>query len=193
MTNTHEYNLRRLAVVLNDSNDALTIQDLDGQILAWNKGAERMYGYEQDEALRMNIANLVPSESKENSLAYLQAIAEGRLVESFETQRLTKEGRVLDVWLVITCLKNDEGVIDAIATTERDITPIKAELARLRSFLPICAACKCIRDDEGYWHQIDQYISDHSEILFSHSLCPKCAEELYPGREIYKKMKAHNK
>jgi hypothetical protein len=54
----------------------------------------------------------------------------------------------------------------------------------LSGFLPICASCKKIRDDKGYWNQVEVYIRDHSEAEFSHGLCPECATELYPG--IYK-------
>jgi hypothetical protein len=50
----------------------------------------------------------------------------------------------------------------------------------LSGFLPICSACKRIRDDKGYWNQIESYIRDHSEAEFSHGICPDCAKELYP-------------
>ncbi len=50
----------------------------------------------------------------------------------------------------------------------------------LKGFLPICASCKNIRDDKGYWQQIESYIRDHSEAEFSHGICPECAEKLYP-------------
>ena len=50
----------------------------------------------------------------------------------------------------------------------------------LRGFLPICASCKKIRDDQGYWSQIEEYISLHSEAQFSHGICPDCAVKLYP-------------
>ncbi|NTV42810.1 MAG: sensor with HAMP domain protein, partial [Syntrophobacteraceae bacterium] len=46
--------------------------------------------------------------------------------------------------------------------------------------LPICAACKRIRDDNGYWQQIEAYIRDHSQAEFSHAICPECARRLYP-------------
>lgn len=51
----------------------------------------------------------------------------------------------------------------------------------LNGLLPICANCKKIRDDKGYWNQIENYIRDHSEAEFSHSICPDCIEKLYPG------------
>lgn len=51
---------------------------------------------------------------------------------------------------------------------------------QLSGFLPICASCKKIRDDKGYWNQIESYIQNHSEAQFSHSICPDCAKKLYP-------------
>jgi len=58
------------------------------------------------------------------------------------------------------------------------------EIKKLRGFLPICANCKKIRDDRGYWTQVEVYISKHSEAEFSHGLCPECSKLLYPG--LYK-------
>lgn len=187
MKNGIDENSRRLSVVIKDSNDAITIQDLHGNILAWNRGAEKIYGYSESEALAMNIGQIVPQDIKNEALRYLEQIASGEIIESFETQRISKNGQVLDIWIVITCLRDDSDTIDSIATTERDITHIKNELREkekevkiLRGFLPICASCKEIRDDKGYWHQIESYISDHSEAEFSHGICPKCAKKLYP-------------
>jgi hypothetical protein len=54
------------------------------------------------------------------------------------------------------------------------------EIKTLKGILPICASCKKIRDDTGYWNQIESYIKEHSEAEFSHGLCPDCAEKLYP-------------
>lgn len=64
-----------------------------------------------------------------------------------------------------------------------DLEKALAEVKRLSGMLPICASCKKIRDDEGYWRQIEAYISSHSEAQFSHGICPECAMELYP--ELY--------
>jgi hypothetical protein len=57
------------------------------------------------------------------------------------------------------------------------------EIETLRGIIPICANCKKIRDDNGYWNQIEKYIMDHSEAYFSHSLCPDCIKQLYPELE----------
>ncbi len=60
-----------------------------------------------------------------------------------------------------------------------------AEVITLRGIIPICSSCKKVRDDKGYWNQIESYIRDHSEADFSHSICPECAKELYPDLKIY--------
>ncbi len=60
-----------------------------------------------------------------------------------------------------------------------------AEVKVLRGFLPICASCKKIKDDQGYWKQIEEYIALHSEAEFSHGICPDCARKLYPELDIY--------
>lgn len=63
----------------------------------------------------------------------------------------------------------------------RELDLARDEVKVLSGFLPICASCKQIRDDKGYWTQIEAYISDHSDAEFTHSICPKCAKKLYPN------------
>jgi len=60
-----------------------------------------------------------------------------------------------------------------------------SEVKTLRGFLPICSSCKKIRDDTGYWNQLEAYIHNHTEAQLSHSICPDCAEKLYPVLKIY--------
>ncbi len=66
-----------------------------------------------------------------------------------------------------------------------------AEVKELKGLLPICSSCKKIRDDSGYWNQIESYISDHSKAEFTHGICPDCARKLYP--EFYKENNEKNK
>jgi hypothetical protein len=56
-----------------------------------------------------------------------------------------------------------------------------SEIKKLRGILPICASCKKIRDDKGYWTQVETYIRDNTGTEFSHGICPDCAEKLYPA------------
>lgn len=62
-----------------------------------------------------------------------------------------------------------------------DLREASAKIKTLDGLLPICASCKKIRDDTGYWNQLERYITDHSEAKLSHGICPDCAEKLYPG------------
>ncbi len=76
------------------------------------------------------------------------------------------------------------------AVRERDkliveLTDTLKRIKQLRGLIPICSHCKKIRDDKGYWNQLEAYIRDHSEAEFSHGICPECARILYP--ELYKK------
>jgi PAS domain-containing protein len=72
--------------------------------------------------------------------------------------------------------KREEDMKELISELQKAIEEIKT----LRGILPICANCKKIRDDKGYWNQIECYIRDHSEAEFSHGICPECARKLYP-------------
>ena len=115
----------RFATVVRDSNDAITVQNLDGKIVAWNKGAEQMYGWNESEALQMNIRQLVPKGTAVELDEFTRKLESGEILKSFETQRRCKNGKVLDVWLTVTALKDDSGEPVEIATTERDITRLK--------------------------------------------------------------------
>ena len=66
-----------------------------------------------------------------------------------------------------------------------DLKKALKEIKTLRGIVPICAYCKKVRDDEGFWSQVEVYVSKHSEADFSHSYCPDCVKEHYP--EVYKK------
>ena len=68
----------------------------------------------------------------------------------------------------------------SLADTVSELKKTLAEVKTLQGFIPICANCKKIRDDAGYWQQVEKYISDHSEARFSHGICPDCLQKLYP-------------
>ena len=113
--------MRRLAVVVRDSHDAMTVQDLDGRILAWNPGAERMYGWSEAEALTMNIRDLIPEGQRQDALAVVRRLGRAEVLEPYRTQRIAKDGRIVEIWLTATALVNEPGDVYAIATTEREI------------------------------------------------------------------------
>ncbi|HUT25427.1 MAG TPA: response regulator [Sumerlaeia bacterium] len=77
---------------------------------------------------------------------------------------------------------------DLIAELKQALSEIKT----LRGILPICASCKRIRDDGGYWRQVEAYVHEHTEAQFSHGVCPECLEKLYPAAAERKRNRAPN-
>src|SRR5262249_739368 len=146
-----EADLRRLATVVKDSNDAITVQDLEGRILAWNRGAVKMYGYSEDEALKMNIRALIPEEARSWPTAF-ESVKRGEEITSLEVKRRTKDGRTLDIWQTSTKLVDEHGRPVAVATTERDITKMKraeAGLRRLAAMVKDSSDAITVQDLEG--------------------------------------------
>ena len=111
--------LSRLAVVVHDTHDAMTARDMEGRILAWNPAAERMYGWSEAEALRMNIRDFIPVGLREESLIKTQQLGCAEILEPYRTQRIAKDGTIMEVWMTCTALVNESGQVYAIATTER--------------------------------------------------------------------------
>jgi len=123
--------LRRLATVVRDSNDAITVQDVNGEILAWNRGAVQMYGWTEAEALRMNALDLIPEHLRGEMIDVHQRLFQGESIRSYETKRVTRQGTTLDVWITLSVLVDDMQRPVGIATTERDITERKRSDQRL--------------------------------------------------------------
>lgn len=117
----------RLAVVLRDASDAITVQAFDGSTLAWNPGATRLYGWTEVEALRLNLRDRTPTSRREQALDELHSAARPSGLAPHRTQRLTRSGAVLDIWLTATALVDDHGRQYAVATTERPVTMLTAE------------------------------------------------------------------
>jgi two-component system CheB/CheR fusion protein len=111
--------LLRLAVVVRDARDAITVQDLNGRIIAWNPGAVRMYGWSEAEALSINVSARIPAELRAEALATVHQLSQAKVLQAYFTQRLTKDGRALEVSMTSTALVDEAGQVYAIATTER--------------------------------------------------------------------------
>jgi len=115
--------LARLAVVVRDASDAITVQGLDGRILAWNQEAARLYGWSEAEALTMNVRDRIPVGLRNEALAKVDQLSRARILEPYLTQRIAKDGTVREVSMVSTALLNKDGQVYGIATTERVIDP----------------------------------------------------------------------
>jgi len=145
---------QRMATVLHDSHDAICVFSLDGGITAWNRGAEQLYGYSEAEALTMNISDMVPVDKQADTRECLQRITHGEQITTFDSTRLTKDGRTLDVWITVTPLYDETGQPTAIATTERDISErrqldaLRVQTERLLSMVEHLPAGAVYRDND---------------------------------------------
>jgi PAS domain S-box-containing protein len=180
-----------LAAIVESSDDAIYGKNLDSMIVSWNPAAERIYGYRAEEIIGHSIALLFPLDKRDELLDIMARIRRGELVGFYETERLRKDGKIIPVSATISPIKDGDGKIIGASTIAHDISRQKkseeerqqlikklsdalSHVKLLTGLLPICASCKCIRDDNGYWRQVETYIAAHSEAVFTHSICPEC-------------------
>ena len=199
--------LAYMAAIVESSEDAIIGKMLDGTILSWNAGAEKMFGYTAEEVRGKSISMLVPPYRPDEFSGLYEKIKRGEGVDWFETVRRKKDGTVIDVALTLSPIKDPAGKVIGISAIERDITAQKREeeervrligeltealgnIKTLRGLLPICASCKKIRDDRGYWQKVESYISDHTQAEFTHGICPDCLRRLYPEYTVGGKLEA---
>lgn len=124
--------------IVRSSDDAIISKSLDGTVLSWNAGAERIYGYTAEEMVGQPIAKLVPSDRPDEVPAILGTIRYGGRVDHYETKRVTRDGQVVDVSLTISPIQNAAGEIVGASTIARDITrqkELEASLAALNEDL----------------------------------------------------------
>src|SRR5271157_364239 len=122
----------RLALIVDSSQDAIIGKDLDGIITHWNKGAENIYGYKAEEIIGKSITMLAPADRQDEIPKILESISNGQRLEHFETVRVTKDGRQLNISISISPIHNTAGVIVGASTIARNITAQKKAEDQLR-------------------------------------------------------------
>jgi PAS domain S-box-containing protein len=113
---------RRLAAIVEFSDDAIVSKTLDGTITSWNRGAEMLYGYGPDEVLGKSISVLVPPERLDEIPTVLQRVAGNESIEHYETKRQTKDGVTIDVSLTISPIRDGDGRVVGASTIARDVS-----------------------------------------------------------------------
>ncbi|MCI0350600.1 MAG: PAS domain S-box protein [Acidobacteriales bacterium] len=127
-----EESATRLAAIVESAEDAIASKDLNGIVTSWNQAAERMFGYKAEEIIGKPITTIIPPELHSDEAFILDKIRRGERIEHFETVRRTKDGRLIDVSLTISPVKNGEGEIIGAAKIARDITERKQTEEGLR-------------------------------------------------------------
>jgi PAS domain S-box-containing protein len=131
---------RHLAAIVESTDDAIIGESLDGFILSWNRAAERLYGYTAQEVVGQPLALLVPPDKLEELTGITKRLARGEAVDHFETVRLCKNGRRMDVSLTISPIRDASDKIVGASKIARDITAIKRREAELRFLAAASAA-----------------------------------------------------
>lgn len=120
-----ELDFFKLGAIVEASNDAIIFKDFDGKILSWNNGAEKIFGYTAEEAIGQNINIIFPIERLAEEVEILEKIRDGQNVKQYETVRITKDGKYIDVSLTISPVKNSDGELVGVSKIVRDISDRK--------------------------------------------------------------------
>ncbi len=158
-----------------------------GRFVDFNDSAHENLGYTREEFAELAIADIEVVQPAEDVAQHIEKVLRGE-VDVFETQYRRKDGGVQNVLVsakvvAIGGKPSIQGMWQDISQQKRLVRELEDALAKvrtLRGLLPICAHCKKIRDDKGYWSQIESYIHLHSDAEFSHGICPECLQEHFP-------------
>ena len=184
--------------LVNTAQVIVLVLDPQGRIIRFNPYMEEISGYRLEEVQGKDwFATFLPERDRDRIWQlFLKAISDIQTKGNINPI-VTKDGGEREVEWYDKTLKDAEGQTIGLLSIGQDITERKkveeerekmvrdlqtalSEIKMLKGILPICASCKKIRDDQGFWNQVEIYIRDHSEAEFSHGICPDCMKKLYP-------------
>jgi PAS domain S-box-containing protein len=186
----------RLAAVVQSSHDAVVAKDLNGIITDWNQSAQRIFGYKRKEIIGKSILTLIPKERQSEEGEILRKIRRGESIDHYETVRCRKDGRLIDVSLTISPIKDSQGKIVGVSKIARDITRQKqtarrlGEQARLLDLSNEAILVRDSRDRIAYWNRGAEELYAYS----SGEALGKVTQELLqtehsePIEQIYQKL-----
>lgn len=185
--------LKRWHIMIEQSRDGIVILRPDGSIYETNRQYAEMLGYTLEEVYKLSIWDWDAIYEKDELLELLKKVDEKGA--HFTTKHKRKDGTIIDIELsnngvtygglkLIFCVcrdvtrRNQEA--EEQAALIKELKTAISEIKTLQEIIPICSYCKKIRDDKGYWEQLETYIHEHAGTRFSHGLCPECAHKHYP-------------
>jgi PAS domain S-box-containing protein len=190
---------KRFRSVAETASDPIIIFDRNENIVFWNQSAKDLFRYLTGETRGKLLATIIPRRFQEVLQGEIERVistGESDLIgKAVEMRGIRKGNREFPIELSLAAWRAAGEVFFTLIV--RDITERKrseeereqlilelqdalTQVKTLSGLLPICASCKKIRDDEGYWNQIETYIQEHSEAEFTHGICDECAKKLYP-------------
>jgi PAS domain S-box-containing protein len=123
----------RLAAIVESSDDAIIAKDLNSTITAWNAAAERLYGYRAEEAIGQSIRIVIPPDRQHEEDEFLARLRRGQTIRHFETVRLAKDGRLIEVSLTVSPIRTASGEIVGASKIARDLTPLRVYATELEN------------------------------------------------------------
>ncbi|MBO0696587.1 MAG: PAS domain S-box protein, partial [Verrucomicrobia bacterium] len=191
----------RLAALVRSSHDAIVVKDLKGIITDWNQSAQRIFGYKPKEIIGKSILKLIPKDRRPEESEILRRIGSGESIEHYETVRRRKDGRLIDVSLTISPIKDANGKVVGASKIARDITQRKAaerQLAEQARLLNLSSDAILVRDASDrivYWNhgatELYGYSNKEAEGKVSHKLLR--TEHPEPLKDIYEKLRRDNR
>ncbi len=195
-----------LQQLFNSAPEGIVLCKKDGEIIRANKEFLQLFDYEKEDIIGKPLDFLISTEELKEAQEITQKVSNGNLVNT-ESVRRRKDGSPVQVSIMAKPIFLDDEMIGIYAIyrditermnsqkeREKLITELQNalnEVKNLSGLIPICAHCKKIRDDKGYWNRVEDYLADHSDVAFSHAICPDCIKKYYPKQ--YKKLKDKGK
>lgn len=178
----HREKDKRIHTLLDESSDPIFSFREDGTYLYVNNCFAGTLGYRKEEIINRKIWDIFPKEEADKRFAMVRKAFQTGQTDTIEVKIPLPEG---DYYFLTTVkpIKGPGGKVDFIICISKDITELRVaqdQIKTLRGILPICSTCKRIRDDEGYWNELESYIDTRSEVQFSHGICPDCVKKHYP-------------
>ena len=184
----------RFHLLVEHSTDAFLLHDFDGKIIDVNRHACESLGYTREELLGLSIQDIDQDFVLGKHTEKWKQMVPGDPI-TLEGVHKRKDGTTFPVEVRLGVFELGErklmlGLVRDITERKRleeereklihELQDALSNIKTLRGLLPICSYCKKIRDDKGYWNQIESYIRDHSGAEFTHGMCPECLKKLYP-------------
>ncbi len=170
------------------STDGIVIVDSLGTILFVNPAAKLLFGRKEEELLGEPFGfPIVAGEVTELEIASRvrkQTLVEMRVVGAEWEEKPAFLATLHDITAQKLAEEKTELYLAELEKKNTELQEALANIKTLSAMLPICAYCKKIRDDKGYWSQVEEYISKHTDTLFSHGICPECAKKVSEEIEL---------
>ncbi len=193
-----EFVARQWSNTFDTITDFVSVHDKDMKFVRVNKALASLFGKNPEELIGSYCYKLMHDrDSPWPECPHVKAVETGKTVS---TEIADPK---IGIPLLVTCspLLHDDGSLMGSVHVARDISAQKeaadererlirqleetlSQVKKLSGFIPICSSCKKVRDDKGYWNQVEEYIRDNSEAEFSHSICPDCIRNLYPNMDL---------